>query len=399
MISPQLRYKLALLQIEQYDTRRYLAKVRRAADPALSKRLRFTGRMRVTVTLSYVMGIPLANVLIGSVVTAVEYVVWLWVRERVRTLKKHGLHVVAIAGSYGKTSVKHYVYELLRHRYVTIATPESFNTVFGIAKCLYWEVDERTEVFLAEVGAYHRGDITHLLKMVQPDLGVLTGIARQHLERFGSWENIKQAKGEIAEYMKTAGKQLIANGSDPAVLSVVEAIGGTVLWYGEGSDRHAVNLGAGKLIAQELGMQPQEITQATNYVRPPRSRFELTTQRYGMAVIDNSFSSNDRGFVDALNYLAKQKTYARILVTPGLVELGSESTIIHESLGREIVGKADIVILVGKNERTAALARGIAGKVRVLYIDTTLAFMQTVKALKLKKEPLVLLENDVTENY
>jgi UDP-N-acetylmuramoyl-tripeptide--D-alanyl-D-alanine ligase len=340
------------------------------------------------------MGIVLANILIGQVVKAYEKLVWMRVRSRIAKLKSQGLKVVAIAGSYGKTSVKHYAYELLRHQYKTVATPESYNTVMGIAKCLEYEVDEQTQVFIVEVGAYHIGDITYLLEMVQPEIGILTGIARQHLERFGSFDNIKLAKGEIAQYMQRVGGMLIANASDGYVVERVEKLGVKATWYGSGQDRNEINLAGAKILAQLLSVDDFNIK-----IRSVKNRFELTRDRYGMAVIDDSFSSNDTGFKSAVAYLGKQKKYFRILVTPGLVELGSESEAIHKELGSLIPGKADLVMLVGKNERTKALEAGIGKKVKVTYLDKTLDFMSSVKALKLKKEPLVLLENDVTENY
>ncbi len=399
----QLDIQLALLQIEQYDSARYRAK-RDTASPALVARMRMTPRLRLTKALSRVMGVAGANTLIEVGVGVSEQLVWMWVRRRISQLKKRGLRVVAIAGSYGKTSVKHYAYELMRRKYRVVATPESFNTVLGIAKCLYWEVDEATQIFLVEVGAYKRGDITHLLAMVQPDLGVLTGIARQHLERFGSWENIQQAKGEIAQYMASVGGTLVANASDTTVKENVEKMGVKAVWYPTSpqatlgaSNRREINLAGASKIAVWAGMTSTEIK--TQRIREPRSRFEMTTARYGMAVIDDSFSSNELGFLDAIRYLGKQSKYTRILVTPGLVELGPETRAVHEALGREIVGKADVVILVGDNERTQSLERGMAGKVKVMKIAKTLAFMQAIKDLKLKKVPLVLLENDLTENY
>jgi UDP-N-acetylmuramoyl-tripeptide--D-alanyl-D-alanine ligase len=322
-----------------------------------------------------------------------EQTAWYRTKQRIAQLKRHGLKVIAIAGSYGKTSVKNYAYDLLRTKYRTVATPESFNTIFGIAKCLAYEVDAKTEVFIVEVGAYHIGDITHLLQMVQPDIGVLTGMARQHLERFGSWENIQAAKSEIGVYMRNVGGQLVANGSDETVVKNVEKLRITPIWYG-GMSRGETNLDGARKVALALGVKNIDVR-----VREVKSRFEMTSERYGMRVIDDSFSSNDRGFLDALTYLGQQKKYTRILVTPGLVELGSESNTIHEAIGRQVVGNADYVILVGDNERTKSLVRGIGKKVPVIYIKKTLEFMQAVKDLKLKKEPLVLLENDVTENY
>lgn len=387
--------KLALLQLEQYDTVRYLA-ARRDIDESVVKRLRWTGRLKLTRLLSYPLGIVGANTLIASAVKTAEIYVWYRTKNRIAQLKKRGLKVVAIAGSYGKTSVKNYLYDLLRTEYRTVATPESFNTVLGIAKCMEYEVDETTEIFIVEVGAYQIGDITHLLRMVKPDLGVLTGMAKQHLERFGSWENIQIAKSEIAVYLQNVHGKLVANGSDETVVKNVEKLGITPTWY-RGKDRREINLSGARAVALAMGLSETLIKQTQ--VREPKNRFEMTSERYGMYVIDDSFSSNDRGFVDALEYLGQQTKYTRILVTPGLVELGSDSDKIHVQLGKEVIGKADLVILVGHNERTKSLELGMGGKVKVMYIEKTLAFMQAVKDLKLKKEPLVLLENDVTENY
>lgn len=387
--------RLALLQLEQYDTRRYLAGAKQT-DAAIIRRIRWTVRLKLTRLLSYPLGIVGANWLIGTVVKIAEQLTWYLTKARIAELKKRGLKVVAIAGSYGKTSVKNYLYDLLRTKYRMVATSESFNTVLGIAKCLKYEVDEQVEVFIVEVGAYHIGDITYLLQMVQPDIGVLTGMARQHLERFGSWENIQIAKSEIAVYLQSVHGKLVANGSDEAVVKNVEKLGITPTWY-RGKGRRAINLNGARAVAKAMEVSETLIKQAK--VREPKNRFEMTSERYGMKVIDDSFSSNDRGFVDALTYLGQQKKYTRILVTPGLVELGSESDMIHEELGKQVVGNADYVILVGHNERTKSLEKGIKGKVKVMYIEKTLEFMQAVKDLKLKKEPLVLLENDVTENY
>lgn len=395
MINTKRNLHLSLLQAEQYDTQRYLVG-RKSINPALISRMKMTGRLKLTKTLSYLLGIVGANILIGASVTVYEKLIWLSVQRKIAVLKSRGLKVVAIAGSYGKTSVKHAVYESLRHTYRVVATPESFNTVLGIAKCLDYEVDEKTEVFIVEVGAYHIGDITHLLQMVQPDIGVLTGMARQHLERFGSFENIVQAKSEIAVHMENMQGPLIANGSDRHVVEAVQKIGGKYTFY-DGLSRDEINLNAGKLVARNLGVSEPILKKIK--IRPTKNRFEMTTDRYGMAVIDDSFSSNDKGFESAIDYLSKQKKYFRILVTPGLVELGEQSNQIHEELGGKLVGKADLVILVGHSDRTLSLEKGIARKLEVRHIEKTLDFMPLVKSLKLKKEPLVLLENDITENY
>ena len=322
-----------------------------------------------------------------------DYLYGFWVAREMREFHKRGGKVVVITGSYGKTSVKEMAYDLLRQKYEVVKTAGNYNTVVGIAKTLRYEVTKSTKLLILEVGAYRVGEITYFCKLLKPDIGVITGIARQHLERFGSWEKIIFAKTEIMRYLKDDGRILIANKSDETVSKVVK----NALWY-SGRERNINNQNAAKMMAQACGMSKQEIESRSQCFRDVPSRFELTEKRYGMKVIDDSYNSNEKSFVQAIEYLGRQKNCVRVLVTPGLLELGNESNKIHEQLGKQIIGKADLVILVGKNERTLALELGINKQVKVIYIDKTLQFMELIKNLKLKKEPLVLLENDIPEN-
>lgn len=316
----------------------------------------------------------------------------LWLAKQMQDFHSRGGKMVMITGSYGKTSVKELAYDLLRQKYEVVKTSGNYNTVVGIAKTMRYEITKLTELLILEVGAYHVGDIAYFCKILKPDIGVVTGIARQHLEKFRSFENIIKAKTEIVGYIASHGGTLIANGSDETVTQVVAE----AKWYG-GSGREEINRNAAKMIASSCGMRESEIRQATKYFRSVPSRFEMTTERYGMAVIDDSYNSNEKSFAEAIEYLGKQKEYTRVLVTPGLLELGSESDKIHEQLGKGVIGKADLVILVGKNGRTENLAKGIGNKVKIIWIEKTLSFMKVMTDLKLKKEPLVLLENDVPE--
>jgi len=317
-----------------------------------------------------------------------------WIGRTIKHFKSRGGKVVVITGSYGKTSVRELLSDLLRQKYQILSTSRNYNTAVGIAKTLRWEMTDRVEILILEVGAYRVGEISQFCKPLKPDIGVITGIARQHLSRFGSWEKLKSAKTEISRYVNKAKGILIANGSDTTVRELISEAS----WY-QGDNREEINKNGAKTIAKAVGMNPTEIHEAEKYFRPVPSRFEITNDRYGMKVIDDSYNSNDKSFVDALGYLGRLKKCMRILVTPGLVELGSESDKIHTQLGEKIIGNADIVILVGRNERTKYLAKGIDGKVKIYWIDKTLDFMELVNKLELTKEPIVLLENDVPENY
>lgn len=323
-----------------------------------------------------------------------DMLVGIWLKRELIKFHKRGGKIIMITGSYAKTSVKELTYDLLRHKYRTLSTSRNYNTMMGIAKTVKYELTNNIDWLILEVGAYRVGEITEFCKVIQPDIGVVTGIARQHLERFGSWEKIIEAKTEIVRYIRKTNGILIANGSDETVKANVSAD----RWY-SGKGREEINKNGAKEIARAVGMSEHSIAESTKYFRQVPSRFEMTKDRYGMAVIDDSYNSNEISFVEAVEYLGEQDKYTRILVTPGLVELGNENQKIHTELGKKIIGNADLVILIGKNERTENLAKGIGTKIKIIWIDKTLSFMKVVKDLKLKKEPVVLIENDVPENY
>lgn len=316
----------------------------------------------------------------------------MWIARQIKTFHARGGRVIVITGSYGKTSVKELAYDLLRHKYETLATSGNYNTAVGIAKTIRYELTKNTRLLILEVGAYRMGEITEFCRILSPDIGVVTGIARQHLSRFGSWEKIIFAKTEIVRYLAKTGGILIANASDETVKAEVKS----AVWYG-GVGREEINQNGARAIARAAGMSEVEIERWEKSFRQVPNRFEWTTERYGMAVIDDAYNSNEKSFAEAVTYLGKQKKYVRILVTPGLLELGRESGKVHEQLGKGVMGNADYIMLVGDNERTRSLARGIAGRVPTVYLAKTLQFAQAVKKLKLKKEPLVLIENDVPE--
>ncbi len=321
-----------------------------------------------------------------------DYLYGLWIERRVDWWRARGAKVVMITGSYGKTSVKELTYDLLRRRFRVVATGRNYNTAVGIVKTLRYEVMPKTQVIILEVGAYHVGEIARFAAWIKPEIGVITGIARQHLTRFGGWEQIKLAKTELARYIAKHGGTLIANGSDETVRELVLH----ATWY-RGDTRDEVNKNGARAIARALGMSAKEIVAAEKQYRAVPARFEITTERYGMAVIDDSYNSNEKSMDEAVKYLGKQKKYSRVVVTPGLLELGEESRQIHEQLGRVIGANADLAILVGRSERTESLARGIGWQIPIVWVDKTLEFMAAVKAQKLSKEPLVLLENDIPE--
>lgn len=304
-------------------------------------------------------------------------------RNKILDLKKKGLKTIAITGSYGKTSTKEYLYQILKTKYRVLRTPGNFNILFGIAKVVDLELDENYDYFICEMGAYKRGEIAELCWMVEPDYGILTGINEQHLERFGNIENTIKAKFELVEFVKDHGNLVLNFGSELVRKCAPE----DVIIYGQEKYEHPQdqNMEGAIKMAKILG-----VVKTFGEVVLPSHRLTVM-KRNKMTIIDDAYSSNIDGFKKAVEYL---KTFAgwKVIVTPGITELGKETGRIHQELGRLLRG-LDQVILVGKNERTRGLELGIEKSVE--YVDKVEEAIDKVQ----KTEATILFENDLPDNY
>lgn len=307
-----------------------------------------------------------------------------WVtRDKIRRLKKEGLRAIGITGSYGKTSTKEFLYQTLKTKYRVLRTPESYNTVFGIAKVVDLELDNNYDFFICEMGAYKIGEIAELCWTVEPDYGILTGINEQHLERFGNIENTVKAKFELVEFVKDHSRLILNFGNELVKKNAPEG----VVAYGLGKYKHPQdqNIEGAAKMAKILGVKV-----GVGNIKFPSHRLTLI-KRGEMTIIDDAYSSNTDGFRAAVAYL---KTFPgwKVIVTPGIAELGQKAPEIHQELGKLLEG-LDQVILVGRNERTKNLEIGYGKTVE--YVD------KVAEALAKLSNPkaTVLFENDLPDNY
>lgn len=304
-------------------------------------------------------------------------------RNKILKLKQLGLKIIAISGSYGKTSVKEYLYQILKTKYKVLRTPGNYNTLFGIAKVVEWELDENYDYFICEMGSYKIGETQELCQTYLPDYAILTGINEQHLERFGSLENEIIGESESVEYVLGKGGQAVVNlGNKHILQKYPKAIG-----YGQKEYAHPKeqNIDGAFTLARTLGIQ-----KLPKILKNPIHRLSLI-KRGDLTIVDDAYSSNTDGFAVAVKYL---KTFEgwKIIVTPGIPELGSATYEIHKKLGEQLAG-LDQVILVGRNERTRGLADGF-GK-DVIYIEKVTDAISKVQ----EKKAVVLFENDLPDNY
>lgn len=377
--------------------------------------------------------------LMFSLLLIKPYEIW----NRQRTIEKTrekinsfgDLKVIGVTGSYGKTSVKEFLYRMLKSQYQVLRTPKSYNTVFGIAKVVDFELDSSYDYFICEMGGYKRGEIAELCKMVAPKYGIVTGIAEQHLERFGSLENIILGKFELVEslprdglailntdnhYIKerldqveipflTYGLQNIASGikAEDIKISVsgtsftINLSGKTTIITTKLLGRSSLQniLGAATL-AYEIGVSLPQIAEVVKNLDPIPHRLQLIKSNY--TIIDDAYNSNPEGFREALEVVSLFPAKRKILVTPGIVDLGRKNEMIHNELGQLAAKVFSNVILVGKSKRTEALRQGLrsAGfdsNLVIIAQDLEEARSELVKVVQ--KETVVLFENDLPDNY
>ena len=325
---------------------------------------------------------------------------------------------VGITGSFGKTSVKNMAATILSEKYKVIVTDASFNTPLGIARTVN-EKGLDGDIFLAEMGARRVGDIKTLCKMVQPEYGVITGICAQHIETFGSIDNVKFEKGILAQSAKKValGKsaadipanEALVEDVDFAVEDLQLSTDGssfTLKLKEESMQVHTALLGRAAAqdvalaaaLAYMLGMSTEEIARGIEKIKPVPHRLEKS-EANGVTILDDSYNCNEEGARCAVEVL-KLFGGNRWIVTPGIVELGILEAEKNDSLGASLVG-LDRVVLVGETlvqvvKKGYLNAGGDKDKVSVV---PTLKDAQALLQKELKEGDTVLFLNDLPDIY
>ena len=379
----------------------------------------------LTVFVAYLITWPLEKLVQG----------WYLNDAKKRLLKNQDLIRIGITGSFGKTSTKYALGTLLAEKYNTLFTPGSFNTPMGVTRVIREQLTEDHQVFIAEMGARYKGDIAELCRLVRPRYGIITAVGKQHLETFGSLENVIRTKAELMAGL-TEDWVCFLNGDDPICREIYEGydIPGKKYLFGtegeglymraehisvgpEGSrfelaaadggripcatallGRHNIlNVTGAAALAYYLGLTGEEIAAGIANLAPVEHRLQLI--KGPITVIDDAFNANPVGAGEALEVL-KRFPGRRIIVTPGLVELGEEQGVLNEEFGAHMAACADIAILVGPNgpAMEAGLLSEDFPESCLIRVDT---LAQATEKLPLYQEPgcTVLFENDLTDNY
>lgn len=347
-----------------------------------------------------------------------------WIDQASQRLRTVDPTIIGITGSYGKTTSKDYVRRLLSQHGATVATPASFNNSMGLARAINEHLSDGTSYFVAEMGTYGPGEIADMCAWVPPQVAVITAIGPVHLERFGSVDRVVEAKSEIF----AASEVVVLNIDDERLAALAETLVGprvvtvsatagspahVVLTETDGSVSVAVggssvavvptlslltNLACavGVLVALDLSLDGMAV--ALEGAATPDHRQSVFTADSGIVVVDDTYNSNPAGAKAALGRLAGVGTGRRVVVTPGMVELGDLQYAENVRFAEHAGGVADQLIVVARSNRRALLEG--AGKVSLPVMvvasrDEAVAWVRE----HLGPGDAVLYENDLPDHH
>lgn len=393
---------------------------------------------RLSGVLAMLVGMQLfMNVISNLINHPVEWgVKQYYINDAKRMLKgSPDIKIIGVTGSYGKTSVKFYLYTLLKDSFNVLVTPESYNTPMGVVKTVRESLKSTHEIFICEMGARHVGDIRELCDIVHPHHGLITSIGPQHLETFFNMENIKNTKFELADALPDGG-MLFLNGDNEYIKEKAKEYKNTVFYSTEESGtgyragnikvsqmgtefrvttpdgdsevfqmrligaHNVINVVGAIAVANKLGVPLSSLKIPVRRLQSVEHRMQL--REHGLVtIIDDAYNSNPVGSKAAVETL-KLFDGIRILVTPGMVELGDKEEEYNYKFGTYAAECCDHILLVGKKRTRpiyeGALSKGFPeDKLKAFdRLEEALSYAYEIKGLGHK---YILLENDLPDNY
>ena len=348
--------------------------------------------------------------------------------------RKNNLTVIGITGSYGKTSTKYFLEKILSQKYNVLMTPASYNTTMGVVKTVREMLKPSHEIFICEMGARKTGEIKEICDIVLPDHGIITSIGEQHLETFGSIENIIKTKFELADSVReNGGGYIFLNGDNEYIVN--RSYDGNTVYYGtsENASYKAENVktdrnGTGFTVkcenaefelstrllgshnvqnilacvsaADKLGVDKKDIAFAVSRLEAVPHRLQIIDAK-STVIIDDSFNSNPSGAKAALDVLSRFDG-ARVLVTPGMVELGEAQDEKNTELGEYAYTRCDYLFVVGeynKNSIISGAKKAGFDESRIFCVSGPAEAVKQAETLEIGRIKYVLLENDLPDNF
>lgn len=346
------------------------------------------------------------------------------------------LQSIGITGSYGKTSTKHIIYHMLANHFNTLMSPASYNTKLGLTRTIRSDLRPVTEVFVAEMGSKQYGEIGEMCAFIQPKVGLVTSIGPQHLETFGSLENIIKEKTSLLDAIPIGGIIFI-NEEDPHLRQYKVKPGVRRISYGTHhtsdfyiTDYHTsptgskctiiiketgesiqvqtkllgmhnmINILAGCAVAVTLGVSPDEIPTLVSGIEPIKNRLSMREEK-GVLILEDAFNSNPVGAKMALDVLGEFTGGKKIIMTPGMIELGTDEKMTHRKFGRQISTVCDYVILISESQ-TKYIKEGLElsnyPAEQMVTVHSMARAFDVMRSIAVAGD-IVLIENDVPDTF
>lgn len=388
--------------------------------------------------LSWALLLLAASALLSPLDALIKFRIIRKARKKIQNRKD--LVIVAITGSYGKTTMKEVVSQFVAEKYQILKTPENINTPLGVARLILEKLTTDVELLIVEMGAFYKHDIRNLCRLTPPDISILTGINESHLERFGTLANTIQTKFEIVTFTRD-NALIVLNHDDENILGNYKKfiLGKKVALYGKNKNKNisyeiqniefskdrmgmtfdlkgknsyrfqlnllgeympATVMGA-VTVAEQLQIPVAAVQSAARLLKPLPHRLQPIKTDQDMIIIDDSYNGNPQGVKEAVKTLARFKERRKICISPGLVEMGTKTAEIHRAIGRDLAKVADMVLLV-RNSVTKYIAEGLEeGKFpqnNLLWFNQREQAHQAIKGI-IRRGDVLLFQNDWPENY
>ncbi|MGB3752062.1 MAG: UDP-N-acetylmuramoyl-tripeptide--D-alanyl-D-alanine ligase [Arcobacteraceae bacterium] len=326
-------------------------------------------------------------------------------KERLETIRD--LQTIAITASYGKTSIKNYLYQVLSKKFTVYMTPRSVNTLAGIVKDVNTDLPLDTEIYIVEAGARESGDIEDIVNFVEPKYAIIGSVGEQHIEYFKTLDNIIHTKMEILKSPKLVHGfvhdsvpmlQYDTITKYPSDLNITRSdLNG--IWFDlniDGKIEHfhapilgsfnAINLTSVILMAKSLHMSIDEIKLALHNMKPVDHRLHLSKVN-GKLILDDSYNGNLEGMLEAVQI---SSTYEgrKVIITPGLVESTMEANV---EFAHAIDAVFDVIIISG--DLNAKLFDKTITKHKPIFLSDK-SKMQDVLLEETQMGDLILFAND-----
>lgn len=355
---------------------------------------------------------------------------YLTIKKTRQILKNHKAVKIAIAGSFGKTTMREILKTVLSEGKKTAAPPENYNTPIGISRFIKTLAGDE-EVLIFEMGEYYPGDIKKLCDLVQPDIGIITGINEAHLQKFKKIERTVKTIYELSDFL--GDKPVYINGENELarknarpkhiiysrdgigelkIINQKTGLDGTsfiIMKNGKELEVKSGLLGLhliGSLavaaeIALNFGLTFEQIKNGVSKIKPFDHRLELKIDNTGVITLDDSYNGNPDGVKAVIEFLAGLKNCRRFYVTPGLVEMGEQTEKIHKQIGKELAKASIEKIILIKNSVTPYIEQGLKEaeyKGEIIWFDDALTAFAALPYLTAKGD-IILLQNDWSDQY